>query len=149
MQYAKITDGAIEFAPQNKESICNYNKNIDLMTSDGFKLFEPVERPITNRYYHISYTETEDKIQEIIVYEETQEETDNRILQAEKQERIEQLTRQMSEIDLKRIRAICEPEVKDETTGETWLDYYNAQVLNLRQQIQELKERTEENGITN
>ena len=48
---------------------------------------------------------------------------------------------------MKRIRAICEPEIKDEETGETWLDYYNSQILSLREQIQQLKERIN-NDIT-
>ena len=51
-------------------------------------------------------------------------------------------------MDKKRIRAICEPSVKDESTGETWLDYYNNQVVAIRVQIQELKERITPNDIT-
>lgn len=58
----------------------------------------------------------------------------------QRQAQIQQLTDEIAEIDLKRIRAICEPEVKDTETGETWLDYYNSQVITLREQIQELSE---------
>ena len=43
MQYAKINNGAIEFAPKNKGSICNYNQDIERMKSDGYKEFETVE----------------------------------------------------------------------------------------------------------
>lgn len=46
-----------------------------------------------------------------------------------------EIEKQLSELDSKRIRAICEPSVKDKTTGETWLDYYNKQVLKLREEL--------------
>ena len=49
-----------------------------------------------------------------------------------------EIERQLLELDSKRIRAICEPSVKDETTGETWLDYYNNQVLVLREELANL-----------
>lgn len=49
-----------------------------------------------------------------------------------------EIERQLLELDSKRIRAICEPSVKDETTGETWLDYYNKQVLELREELTNL-----------
>ena len=46
----------------------------------------------------------------------------------------------LDNLDKKRIRAICEPEVKDTETGETWLDYYNTQIQELRDRLQELQE---------
>lgn len=58
------------------------------------------------------------------------------------------LNESIKELDLKRIRAICEPSVKDETTGQTWLEYYNAQILDLRSQIQTLQERINQYDIT-
>jgi len=48
------------------------------------------------------------------------------------------LQAQIDELDKKRIRAICEPSVKDASTGQTWLEYYNLQVQDLRNQINEL-----------
>lgn len=45
---------------------------------------------------------------------------------------------QFLELDSKRIRAICEPSIKDELTGETWLDYYNNQVAVLREELKNL-----------
>ena len=45
---------------------------------------------------------------------------------------------QLAELDTKRIRAICENEIKDETTGETWLEYYNNQVIDLRRRLNSL-----------
>lgn len=88
--YAKLIDGNLEFAPQNKGSIINYNTNIELMKADGYKLFVEAERPITNRRYHIEYNETEDEIQEVVVYDETQEEADEREA-IEEHERIQAL----------------------------------------------------------
>ena len=76
--YAKLIDNKIEFAPQNKGAIINYNTNVELMKADGYKLFVEAERPITNRMYHIGYNETLDEIQEVVVYDETQEEADAR-----------------------------------------------------------------------
>lgn len=49
-----------------------------------------------------------------------------------------EIEKQLLELDSKRIRAICEPSIKDETTGETWLDYYNKQVLKLREELASL-----------
>ena len=83
MKYAKLIKEILEFAPQNKGSIINYNTNVELMTADGYKLFVETERPVTNRRYHIGYNETEDEIQEVIVYDETQEEADEREAQEE------------------------------------------------------------------
>lgn len=44
---------------------------------------------------------------------------------AEKEVKKTSLQSRIDELDKKRIRAICEPSVKDETTGQTWLEYYN------------------------
>lgn len=49
--------------------------------------------------------------------------------------RISEIERDLLELDSKRVRAICEPSVKDETTGETWLDFYNKQVQTLRNEL--------------
>lgn len=46
------------------------------------------------------------------------------------------LQSQIDELDKKRIRAIAEPSLKDEST--TWLEYYTDQILNLRSQISTL-----------
>lgn len=51
-----------------------------------------------------------------------------------------EIEQKLLELDSKRIRAICEPSVKDETTGETWLDYYNSEVERLRTELKELNE---------
>ena len=91
MKYAKLIGNEIEFAPQNKGAIINYNTNVELMVADGYKLFVEVARPVTNRLYHIAYNTTDTEIQEVIVYDETQEEADERERQEEEQ-RIANLT---------------------------------------------------------
>ena len=78
-------------AAQNKGAIINYNTNVELMIADGYKQYIETVRPITNRFYHIAYNETSDQIQEVIVYDETQEEADERIRQEEEM-RIANLT---------------------------------------------------------
>lgn len=65
-------------------------------------------------------------------YKEKQQAKENAFKKAE-------FERQIEELDKKRIRAICEPETKDETTGETWLDYYNEQIKRIREDINGLK----------
>lgn len=89
MKYAKfISRTQIEYPPKNKGNILNYNLNVKAMTVDGYKEFIQVERPTTNRMYHIEYTETEDDISEIIVYDETQAEANARDLENAKQAKI-------------------------------------------------------------
>lgn len=45
------------------------------------------------------------------------------------------LQAQIDELDKKSIRALREPSVKDESTGQTWLEFYNAQIQDLREQL--------------
>jgi len=62
------------------------------------------------------------------------------ILQAkEVQRRISEIKAELSDLDTKRIRAVCEPSIKDEAAGETWLDYYNNQASILREELQTLQ----------
>lgn len=156
MKYVKLNNGILEFAPKNNGATLNYNYNIELMLQDGYKPLVTIEPPETNRFYHIEYTETENNIEEIVVYDETAEQASDRIAQEEREQLIFQLSQQileledgLKEIDLKRIRAVCEPSIKDESTGQTWLEFYNAQILELRNQIQTIQERINEYDITN
>lgn len=52
-----------------------------------------------------------------------------------------ELQNKLTELDGKRIRAVCENEVKDEQTGETWLEYYNKQVKEIRAKMSSLSEK--------
>ncbi|MEI8129427.1 MAG: hypothetical protein WCG95_07405 [bacterium] len=62
-------------------------------------------------------------------------------IQALKKKKIlkKDLLSQIDELDKKRIRAICEPEVKNATTGQTWLEFYTEQIQMFRNQIDDLK----------
>lgn len=52
--------------------------------------------------------------------------------------KIEALKLQLDDLDKKRIRAVCENKIKDENKNQTWLEYYNQEIVNLRQQIKNL-----------
>lgn len=148
--YAKLKNKyQLEFAPNYKDGIFNYDLDIENLINDGYKPVIEAEKPITDRKFEMNYIENEDNICESIVYLETEEEylnrKNNEIIQLD----IDLLNSQINELDLKRIRAVCEPSIKDEITGETWLEYYNAQVLNLRNQINTLRERITPNDIIN
>ena len=140
--YAKLlNEYEIEYPPLNKDTVINYNLNEKLMKKDGYKPLILSDKPNNDRHFEIKYIETEDNIQEIINYLESEEEYTTRKNNENIQSEIDSINNQINEIDIKRIRAICEPSIKDEATGETWLDFYNAQILALRNQIQTLQER--------
>ncbi|MBO6180622.1 hypothetical protein J6O86_02935 [bacterium] len=148
--FAKLIDSnTIEIAPKNKDGIINYNLNDELLIKDGYKPLISEKAINNSRLYHIIYSEDENNIYEIIEYLETQAEADIRKANSEINIQIEDITKEINEIDLKRIRAICEPSIKDEETGETWLEFYNSQVLQLRVEINKLQERITPNDITN
>lgn len=54
-------------------------------------------------------------------------------------QQIKNYENKLEELDKKRVRAICEPSIKDEETQETWLDFYNFQVVEIREKILNLK----------
>ena len=131
--YAKNENGILIFPPQNKDNILNYNQNSSLLEVDGYIDYSDVEMALYSKGTGYSFDEN-NRIVDIT-------ETDNyksEIATAEKDEKIRDLQFQISEIDRKRIRAMCEPSIKDETTGQTWLEYYNLQVQDLRNQIANL-----------
>ena len=126
LKYAKV---------MNKETgICQIGggNNYEFYQSIGFELLDVSQSDIDNGWY---------LSEKCPMKSEKQKEAE----EIEKQ--INKINEELSELDIKRIRAICEPEIKDEETGETWLDYYNSQILSLREQIQQLKERIKDNDI--
>lgn len=147
-KYAKLNkEGKLSLAPRNKNGVINYNLNEKLLKLDGYKKFIEVEKTQNDRKFEIIYQENPENIIEIINYLETEEEYQTRKENESLQLEIDSLTSAIQEIDFKRIRALCEPSVKDEESGETWLEYYNAQILDLRTQLQDLKERITQNDI--
>ena len=91
--YVKLIDDKIEQAPVNKDGICNYNLDIERMVADGYKLFIPAEVPPETeiRLYHFEYEENTDNITEIVVFDETEEEAQERIA-IEERNRLDALT---------------------------------------------------------
>lgn len=59
----------------------------------------------------------------------------DKVIAKEKEIKNAELQKQIDEIDIKRIRAIVEPSQKDENT--TWLQFYTAQIISLRNEIME------------
>ena len=131
--YAKNENGTLIFPPQNKDNILNYNQNSSLLEADGYIDYSDAEMALYNGGTGYSFNEN-NKIVDITQTDEYKA----KAATAEKAKKINNLQFQISEIDRKRIRAMCEPSIKDETTGQTWLEYYNLQVQELRTQINEL-----------
>ena len=52
--------------------------------------------------------------------------------------RLDEIQAELDELDIKRIRAIAEPSLKDEET--TWLEYYNTKISELRNEYAELSQ---------
>lgn len=141
-RFAKlISDKQIELAPVLKDGIINFNLNENIMRSYGYKEIVEVDVPTTGIDYEIIYSEDDSHILETVNYLETEDEFEKRLETEKAKAEIDVLNTKIQEIDLKRIRAICEPEIKDEDTGETWLDYYNNQISEIRIEIQKLQER--------
>ena len=63
------------------------------------------------------------------------EEYKSKVSSREKEAKSFELAKQIEEIDKKRIRAIAEPSLRNEKTGETWLEYYTGQVTALRKEL--------------
>lgn len=98
------------------------------------------ETPLDMTLYNIDYIEeTQDEYvldgEEYVIKDEVWEDKQRK---KEIEEEKTSIKSQLKELDEKRIRAICENEIKDETTGETWIEYYNAQVIELRKQLNNL-----------
>lgn len=56
-----------------------------------------------------------------------------------KSEKISEIIEKLNELDSKRIRAVCENQIKNSQTGETWLEYYNSQANKLRSELQAIE----------
>lgn len=50
--------------------------------------------------------------------------------------RIEEIKKELDELDKKRIRALTEPSLKDEDT--TWLEFYNQEISRLREELSKI-----------
>lgn len=127
-KYVKLIEGNLEFAPKNKGSILNYDTNINLMLQDGYKPFYSIERPETNRMYHIEYEELKTRVKEVLVYDETQEEADSRELrQAKESKRNENNTKaDMTRYNQEFLVTIQDKECVFDTSDKTQKDLLTA-----------------------
>lgn len=102
MQYVKfISNTEVQEPPQNKDNIINYNLNIDLLIRDGYKPLIPAEYPGDQeiRMYHIEYQNNPDDIAEIIVFDETQEEAEERVARLKKEQKTYEINQKIEELE--------------------------------------------------
>lgn len=131
--YAKNENGILIFPDPNKGNILSYNQDATMLEADGYIDYSDAEISLYNSGSGYCFDEN-NRIVDITRTDDYKA----KIAAAEKAERINNLQIQIIELDKKRIRAICEPSVKDTSTGQTWLEYYNLQVQDLRNQIANL-----------
>lgn len=62
MKYAKLVNGALQYAPRNKGSVSNYNQDVTAMLADGYLLVEETAYPKDGNNYSANYAEAEGKI---------------------------------------------------------------------------------------
>lgn len=86
-KYVKLIDGLPQEPPINKDNIINYNLDIEQLIIDGYKILIPAIIPPETeiRLYHLEYIENEDNITETVVFDETQEEAEERLLKTAKE----------------------------------------------------------------
>lgn len=104
------------------------------------KLLSWCEKPYLDyEYVEIDYStfnpEKYSVIEGVLTDISNTQEYQDKITQEEKEATLADLKSQVEELDKKRIRAVCEPEIKDPESGQTWLEYYTQQVQALRAQI--------------
>lgn len=76
-------------------------------------------------------------LRETATYKQLQE-------QQERNTRILEIKQELCVLDTKCLRAIREPAIKDESTGETWLDYWLKKVQKLREELRLLEKNRKE-----
>ena len=118
IKYCKIID--------NETGLCQVGigTNYEFYKSLGMRELDVTESEIDNQWYLTEKLDTE--------------EYRTKLQTTQKEERIYEIKIELDELDKKRIRAICEPALKDGEAGETWLEYYNKQISDLRKELSEL-----------
>ena len=91
-----------------------------------------VSEEVYNKFIedNLLYVWDGDKLIDNPNYEEDNQRRQNQI-------RIEDIKYELEEIDRKRIRAICEP--SDKESGLSWLEFYNQQIAELREELDNLQ----------
>ena len=100
--YCKLIDNEIIEAPQNYNGIMNYNLDEGLMRADGWKPLIPATTPPETeiRMYHFEYQENTNNIKEIIVYDETEQEAQERIKRIDKERKTEEINNKIQELEI-------------------------------------------------
>ena len=122
-----------DFGITKKYTVCGYNfdSNSKMLFADGY---QNISYDLYNLYLSGGAEIKNGKLKDITNTGSYK----SKVSAAEKEVKKTSLQSQIDELDKKRIRAMCEPSIKDEATGQTWLEYYNLQVQELRTQINEL-----------
>lgn len=122
-----------KYPPTNSPdgSILNYNLASDLLIADGYKDIDDNLIELFNQGKAII---EDGNIRDI----SNTDEYKAKIALDERTLKISTLTAKIEELDLKRIRAIAEPKLRDGDSGQTWLDYYTEQIIGLRREINAL-----------
>lgn len=91
-----------------------------------------VSEEVYNKFIkdNLLYVWDGDKLIDNPNYEEDNQRRQNQI-------RIEDIKYELEELDRKRIRAICEP--SDKEPGLSWLEFYNQQIAELREELDNLQ----------
>lgn len=122
--YAKIENNELVTAKNGYNGITGLADNLELCLKNGFTPFTEEE---VSGYFFGSHKIIDGVLTDIRNTEEYKSK------QTEDRKREFQL--QIDEFDKKRIRAGFEPTLKDEASGQTWLEYYTLQIQDLRAQI--------------
>lgn len=125
--YLKETDGVLTPAPDEYQDETGYypafNQNVDSMISKGYTAYDEAD-------YNDYLIGRKTLLNGILTDNPSNVYTSN-----QKFITIANIQSKIDALDIKRIRAIAEPSVKDETTGQTWLEYYTQQIAELRAQL--------------
>lgn len=125
MQYVKyISNTEVEEPPINKDGIMNYNLDIERLIQDGYKELIPATIPPETeiRMYHFEYQENTNNIKEIIVYDETQQEAQERITRLEKERKTEEINNKIKELERMAVYEILN---NNESNIEVYRDIIN------------------------
>lgn len=119
--YEEASENRIELTEQKWQELIDKQSQGGLITAVNGQAFckMPYEKIQEGKLVDISDTE----------------EYKAELLSCEKERVMADLKSQMAELDIKRIRAIAEPQLKDSEGGQTWLEYYTSQIVSLREQI--------------
>ena len=110
------------------------NKEIVLFDKDKAKIINTLS--FMPQYKNAEIKETEEEITEFDGKFYFKKDIIDKLEKKAKEERKSEICSELADLDIRRIRAMCEPSLKDEEC--TWLEYYNNQVLILREELKSL-----------